>query len=63
MSTARKNLHFLGSTPHRSAPARYGAGWGFPCETSFEVMMPEAGTGMPERCNARGAYLLEATNG
>lgn len=23
--------------------------------------MPNAGTGMPERCNARGAHVLEAT--
>ena len=58
-----KDIHFLGSTPHRKAPATYGAGWGFPCETSFEVIMPKAGAGTPERRNACGAYLLEAKNG
>jgi hypothetical protein len=32
-----RDVQFFGSTPTRSAPARYGSGWGLPRLTSLEV--------------------------
>ena len=53
-------VQFDGSTEHNVAPAKYGAGCGFPCKTSFAVMIPKLGRGTPDFSRARGAYLLEA---
>lgn len=54
------HIHLLGSTPQRTAPAKYGVGCGLPSKTSFEVIIPAGGIGMPDRLSARGACLLDA---
>ena len=54
------NEHCFGSAVHSAAPARYGAGLGFPSDTSFAVMTPKAGLGRPAFSRILGVFFLDA---
>jgi len=53
-----RDKHFVASTPHFLAPARYGSGCGFPLGTSFAVTYPASRIGTEHFFRALGAYTV-----
>lgn len=55
-----RDKHFVASTLHLLAPARYGSGCGFPLGTSFAVTYSAGGIGIEHFFKAFGAYMFDA---